>query len=54
MTGTRINLNLKSADWELLHQIRQDNGLSLNKTCRMLIELGIMAYTLNEDLIDYI
>ena len=52
--GTDINLSLKSKDWDLLHSISHENGLSLNKTCRLLVELGLYTYRLNNEIIDNI
>lgn len=52
--ASEINLNLTSDDWKLFHSIREDNGLSMNKTVRLLVELGLYTYTLNKDIIDYI
>lgn len=52
--STKINLQLKSADWKEFHSIAEECGLSVNKTCRLLVELGLHAYKLNNEIIDYI
>lgn len=52
--STTVKLSLRSEDWELLHSISRENGLSLNKTCRLLVELGLYTYSLNNEIIDNI